>query len=262
MAQPASAVQAAPVTDQPVKQQDRDLHQQMASLMQQSDGGFMPQRRIQASPNHPFYLRHLPTGWDIATVDGKPCWLPTIKKHSLRPGVGLIRTIDEDEEPFDAYARAFERARQKGWTYLSPAEVIPAKFLPENVPAGSYMRTVPCKERFSSSKGTYYLEAWQVPDAVLPDEGQTFTFHDEPYNRWRKWLVESGQIKPPAPRILQRLRKRAAQHVANAEVLDIDKEIRDKRVAERQAFLDAMEQAEVPGEAEPEPAKAKKKGSK
>lgn len=203
--------------------------------------------RIRIQPNFPFLLRHHPAAWEVATegLDG-PTWLPQLCQHVLRPGVNGVRTLNENEEPHRAYEDSVSNGMKQGFTYLDPAEALPADMLPAGAVSGGYLREIPCRDLRTTAIGSRYVEAWAVPEPALPDEIQTFKFDRASYNRWRLMLVMTGVIKPPQDRVKRRLRQRMQGHLDRVKVLNLPKELREERIGIEQANVDVHAEAVAP----------------
>lgn len=199
---------------------------------------------LQIRPNQPFFLRHHPKAWRVSTTLKTPLVLPDVTKHVIAPGVNGIRTRGKNEPVEAMYQMALMDQISKGWTYLDPAAPIPAGCLPEGVPPGSYIREMASQGLIDRTVGIHYVEAWQVPIQTLPDDKQRFWFDTAKYERWLRFLVESGQIAPMIPGILSGMTKRVRDHVERVETMNLNPAVAEKWMNFRQTILDNYEAAE------------------
>lgn len=219
----------------------------MAAMMQSSDFAAKASRAgvLDIEPNAPFFLRHHPNAWRVSTTLDKPMVLPDVTMMIISPGVNGCRTVGKNEQPDMAYRQAIMNAQLKHWTYLDPMAPIPANCLPDGVPAGSYIREIACQGIVSRRTGKYYLEAWSVPIATLPDQAQRFKFDTAKYELWLKFLVESGQVAPMIEGIKETMVERVRAHVERAEGLNLNPDVRKKWLARKEKILAAYQSAEV-----------------
>ncbi|MEO0605447.1 MAG: hypothetical protein AAF211_28710, partial [Myxococcota bacterium] len=178
----------------------------LARLMRGSTLGAVGGRtELPVRPNAPFFLRHHPRAWQVSRTLPEATWLPEVTKHVLSPGVNGVRTLGEHDEPKDAYEASVYHAEKKlGFVYLSPLDVVPDDCLPEGVPGGlGYIRELDCRDPISRIVGVHHVEAWQVPVETLIGEEQQWRWDRESYERWLAWLVRSGVVAPPTPRVLE-----------------------------------------------------------
>ena len=203
-------------------------------------------------PNQPFFLRHHPKAWRVSTELGTAMALPDVTKFVIAPGVNGVRTRSKNDPPEASYRTAMMEATMKGWTFLDPAAPIPEGCLPDGVPAGSYIREMACQGLIDRTVGLYYAEAWDVPIQTLPDDPQRFQFDTAKYERWLRFLVESGQIAPMIPGILSGMTKRARDHVERAEGLNLSEKVAKKWIGFREKILANYEAAEPAKRLSPE----------
>lgn len=217
----------------------------LAHLMRGSSlGAVGASVELPIAPNAPFFLRHHPRAWQVSATLDEPTWLPEVTKHVLAPGVNGVRTLGEHDEPKDAYEQSVFASTRLGWVYLSPLEPIPDDCLPAGVPRGlGYLRELDCRDPISRMTGTHHIEAWQVPIETLPGEEQQWRWDRESYERWLAYLVRSGQIAPPMPRVLAPLIERQRGRVERARTLNLEKDLRDERVARKREILARYESA-------------------
>lgn len=198
---------------------------------------------LQINPNQPFFLRHHPNAWRVSTTLAVPLLLPDVTKHVIAPGVNGIRTRGKHEPPEATYRSAIMDQTMKHWTYLDPAAPIPANCLPDGVPAGSYIREMGCQGLIVRAIGKYYAEAWQVPIQTLPNAKQRFRFDSHKYERWLRFLVESGQIAPALDGILEAKRSQVRDHRDRVETMNLNEAIAKKWLGVRQVILDNYDAA-------------------
>jgi hypothetical protein len=206
--------------------------------------------RLALAPNEQFFLRHHPGQWDAESVGlTEVTWLPDISKLVLLPGAHLVRTRKKGDTPNETFRNALNVDGNKGWVHLDPNDAIPADYLPAGVPAGGYLRSLPCKDPRSSAEGVRYVEAWDVPRAPVPGQPQKFKYDRGAYNRWRLWLVTSGKIKPPTEDVLGEMQAAKAGRPARVASLPIPDDLRRIRVEAAEAVLQDMAGAVTPGPA-------------
>ena len=220
----------------------------LVSLMQAVDPSRSATvKRLAFAPNEEFFLRHHPAQWEPES-DGlaEATWLPDISRLTLTPGAHLVRTRKRHEDPSETYKHAMNVDGNKGWVHLDPNAVIPADCLPAGIPAGGYLRAIPCKDPRSSAEGVRYVEAWDVPRAPVPGRPQKSTHNRAAYNRWRLWLVTSGQIKPPTDDVLAEMQATKAGRPARIGSVPRPEDLRKTLVAQAQAEVDMMASAVIP----------------
>ena len=212
----------------------------LAGLMRSSTFAAAADRSnlLQVRPNQAFFLRHHLNAWRVSTTLATPLLLPDVTKMVIAPGVNGIRTRRKNEQPEATYIDAVMKAQRKSWTFLNPADPIPAECLPEGVPPGSYIREMDCQGLIVRTVGIYYAEAWEVPIATLPDKKQRFRFDTPKYERWLRFLVESGQIQPPIDGILAALQDQVQDHADRVETMNLNESVRTKWMKFRQAIAD------------------------
>lgn len=204
---------------------------------------------LAASPNHRFFLRHHPSAWRVSSRLEKPTWIPDIAKHILAPGVNGVRTIRKGETAEASYRNSVRDAMDKGWSYLDAGAPIPAEYLPPGVPVGGYIRELECADPLTRRRGTYYLEAWQIPVESLPDERQRFEYDLSAHERYAAWLVLSGQLRPVLPQVIERLISSAGARLERAQQLRAHGKATAEFVALREEWLTIHESAELPSSA-------------
>ena len=174
------------------------------------------QDRYLVSPGHTWVYAHNPMNWEIGEVDGKPAALPVLTTIRLQPGMSLVKTQREGDEP-TAYLRpAFQELLARGLKVISPDAPVPAKCapaLPGSIKVRGYIAEVPARDPATSILGTHYAERWNVPIFTPPKAPQRFRFDRAAYNRWRAHLIESGQVDAPDASVLELLEQTAdSQH--------------------------------------------------
>lgn len=210
------------------------------------DGPSTP-RGLVINPNVPFFLRHHPSAWEVASEGLKsPMFLPQITRFWLLPGANGVRTVGDGEAPVEAYRMAMQEAVAKGWVFLDPSEPIDASMRPKGTPASGYLVAAECRQPGTNARGTYHDEVWNRPLSSVPGERAGFSFDRASYNRWRAHLVATGVIEPPAEQTMDALRRRYQAHVARIEVLPIPDDVRKRRVADAEAIAKLFNAAGVP----------------
>jgi hypothetical protein len=207
-------------------------------------------KAIRSPPNYPFLYRVHPSAWTVESegLDG-PTLLPEIGKHLLIPGCNGVRTLSDNEKttPERAYEDAVAAAQGKGWTYIALDTITDAKHLPPGVPAGPFLREIPCRHPQTGIAGSRWVEAWSVPVATLPDDEQAFQFDRASYNRWRLSLVESGKIPAPNAVVVSRLKARIdGQHARIQSRVATDPHVKEANLAKAKAASDAVAVAAAP----------------
>lgn len=175
--------------------------------------------RVQkVAPNSPFFLRHARGNWQVSTTFKKPMILPELGIFVLRPGVNGVRTRSSGQDDDMTYRAALvKEVNDHGWQFLDPSVPIPPHCLPKTPsgkdwPVGGYIRAVDCVHPITESRGTRYLEAWSKP--VAGDDGSTaYEWDLESYEKYLLWLVESGQIAEPEQSHLDKIQRRASNHL-------------------------------------------------
>jgi len=218
-----------------------------AGLMRSADFASQssPLNLLACDPNQPFFLRHHPKAWRISTTLKLTLVLPDVTKHIIAPGVNGMRTRRKNEAPEMQYRTAVMNATMKGWTYLDPAALIPQECLPDGVPPGSYIREMACQGLINRTIGKHYAEAWEIPIRTLPDDPQSFQWDQEKYERWLKFLVESGQIESPLPGIWKGLTERVRGHFERAQSLNLQPNVAKRYLKYRGDILANYEAATV-----------------
>lgn len=148
---------------------------------------------ITAKPGWPFLLRAHPGEWEVATEGlDAPTALPVIMRQTLRVGCDGIRTIKKHEQPSEAYSKAVDDARRRGFVYL-PMIVTDPEHLPPGVSPGRVQCKIKCKHP-KKGAGVHYADVWDVPQRTAPGKAQRFRRDMGAFNRWRVWLVTSGVV--------------------------------------------------------------------
>lgn len=223
--------------------------------------------RLPIRRNDRFFYAHTPEEWEPehvkGTVDGVALdgvfWLPGMARRVIATGAALIRTRQNLEPVEAAYQHAQDVSRRAGWVWLDPNRALPPECLPPGVPAGGYWRTMPCVDPATRQTGDYHFEVWKLPAETLPGRHQRFDFHRESYNRWRAWLVLTGQVKPPLDYLLESIKARMADRIERARTLPLPDNALDRKVKEAEARAMIFVDAEIPARAAAAPAK---RGSK
>lgn len=209
------------------------------------------------APNPQFFLRHHPRGWEIGVVKGEvegvkldgTYWLPQLSLFTILPGASGCRTRGRHEAAEQVYLRAVMSERERGWTFIDPSTPIPAACLPTGIPAGGYLRELPCVDPKTGVRGVFHVEAWNVPHEVAPGEPHRLAFDHATYNLWRAWLVLTGQVTTPGRAVIEDIARRLQGRVERAELLDLPEEIRQRRVTAARTQLEATTTAKPPARA-------------
>jgi hypothetical protein len=194
----------------------------MAGMLRSPRQSIAASHTLAMAPTAPFLLKHHWAAWEVASEGledvGGTCWLPVLKKHVIRPGINHVHTLKTGQAPDEAYRDGMDVDRRDGWAFVEQHD-LDASHRPAGVPAGPYIREADVRDPRSGQAGVAYLEAWQVPLPTLPgdEEGQRFRFDRGSYNRWRLWLVESGQIRPPQPHIIAKITARYTARVPSTQ---------------------------------------------
>lgn len=206
-------------------------------------------RCIQEPPSGgvaPQLLRHHPSNWEIGDVDGVVYWLPEICVHPVFPGAAGIRTRGPQDPVEASWEDAKHREEKKGWVYIDCDQPVPDHALPAGMPRGSLpVRQYEVRDPATGATGVRWEEAWKIPMPSLPDERQVWKFDRPAYNRWRLWLVETGQVAPPLEHVIRRRLANLADRVARVPT-HVSDDVRKRMLEPRQAVAKAAEQAKVP----------------
>lgn len=174
-----------------------------------------PARPI-ARLNSPFVLRHHPSSFELAKLDGKDIILPEINQLILAAGVGRVGTARGNAQGGAHLTAAFVASDQDGHVRLDPNEPIPANCLPPGVKAGGYLRSFKCQSK-TGARGRHWIQVWQVlEEESVAGEDATFRWDLEAYNRWRVWLLATGRLQRPSERILRRFSTAARDRLERA----------------------------------------------
>jgi hypothetical protein len=228
---------------------------ELADMLGDPDlGDLQGETRIRKRPNKRFFLRHFPTDWIFAEVDGSPVVLPDLAPHVLLPGTNGVRTRDREEDDSASYRDAVDAAQKEGWTYIPWSHVItdPAH-LPSGVAPGKYIRTIACRDGLTKAEGTFYVEAWNVPVPTPRGQDQLFRFDRTSYHRWLASIVRSapgandGLIDPPMQSVLEQLRRRYADRVGRIKARpNPDPQDRAQKVKAAEVLATRADLAEAP----------------
>ena len=170
---------------------------------------------LRIAPNYSFKMRHHAAAWRVSATLEVPTWIPVIGHLTIAPGCDGIHTIKESDRPEKVWEDAVAKTTKLGWSYFGQNDPIPAEYLPPGVPEGGYLRRLPCWDP-QAGRGTYYLEAWRIPVASLPNEDQQFTYAMGAHERWCEWLVATGQVAEILPQVVKRRIATARNRVERA----------------------------------------------
>ena len=217
-------------------------------------------------PSYPFLLRHYVGNWSPETegLDGETVLLPEIVPHIIRAGAGLVRTVNKNEGPADAYRAAVREAKDLDWHYLDHEMVIedPAH-LPKGVAPGAYIRGLPAFNSRTNAALTWYYTPWEVPVQTPKNLQQRWRFDHASYNRWRLALVVEGLIPEPMDSVLDELRARYGKRVSRVKgTNNPDREHKQGLIAAAEAVASVVTSARIPHKGEAiKPAAPAKKGA-
>lgn len=214
----------------------------MASLIQdaqQSAHSSAPALPVAA--NVPFFLMHWGQEWqpEDAGLD-ETTWLPLFARHLILPGCNLNRTLARGEPPEAAYDMAVLKNTRRGATYLLPE-------LHRLANGRKYLREAPCMNPRTGRRGTYWLEAWEIPRSVVPGKRLKFDYDRAGWNLYRRRMVHLGIIRAPSTATLSDLKKRRHAALARARSLrGLEGAEYKRRKSEAQKVVDYYEGAAVP----------------
>ena len=201
---------------------------------------------LQCDPNNDWYYMHAPgNNWRPSVHLEKTCWIPMLIRHVLAPGVNGVRTLRRGEEPQSAYKASVAKFRDEGYVHLDPSIDVPPEYLPEGVPAGGYVRTMPSRGQRSGRAGAYYFEAWDVPQRTNRNDEQKFVYDHPKHEAWCAWLVTSGQIVPPDEYTTSRIVAKSTRQLEHVEALEAAGTVSASSVKKREDALRIHEDAEV-----------------
>lgn len=228
----------------------------MAGLLRAPRTALAEEQVLGMPPGAPFLLKHHWSAWEVASegLDG-PQWLPKLKKHVIRPGINHVHTLKRGQASHEAYQDGVEIESRAGWTFIQQ-HPLDEDHRPAGVPEGPYVREVDVRDPRTGTTGQAYLEAWQVPLPTLPGDeaGQRFRFDRASYNRWRFWLVESGQIAKPPDHVTKRIATTYDDRVAATQTKQWPTtDMAATMTAKAKAIADLHAKAEVPDAPDPEP---------
>lgn len=196
--------------------------------------------RLRAAPNEPFLLFTDPlkvSCWEVVSIEDKGVLVPVLARMVLAPGINGIHVLRQGEtRPERAYEDEVIRRKSRGQIVLDAAEAIPEACLPAGVPAGGYLRELPCE--LMGRSGTYHVEAWQIPLPTGEGERQRFRWDRGAYDRWRAWLVETGRVPTPAPHILTALQAAAQDRLEGIESRAMNPDAKTRKLAEARQRAD------------------------
>jgi hypothetical protein len=206
----------------------------MASLLAPRRDPIRSGARLRCQPNSPFLLWVDPlksSSWEVVEIDGKPVPVPVLAQMTLAAGVNGVKILRQGEtKPERAYEDEVIRRTGRGQSVLDPAREIPADCLPAGVAPGGYLREAPCE--LLGKSGVFNLEAWQIPLPTAEGERQRWQWDRVTMNRWRAWLVASGQVPAPAPHILTHLAAQLGERVEQIQSRSMNEDVKAKKVKE------------------------------
>lgn len=138
--------------------------------------------------NEPFLFVHMPTHWELVTVDGEPMWLPRVGQQPLARGANGIEGDAKHRDP-SVYAAKFKR---KGGTVIEPDDQ-------RLGPYQNYVLEVECQER-DGSVGTFHHTEFEELNVI---GGRTIPKHNaEAYQAFQLHLLTAGIVKPMSEVVL------------------------------------------------------------
>lgn len=203
---------------------------------------------VRKVPNYQFWYVHEPAaGWEVGKIGDKSYILPVLGILSMTPGVNLVHTRQKGADLNTVWSDAVAAARSRGQSVLSPAEPIPAEFLPEAFAGQSvgFLVSYPCKSVQGGEPGSFYCSIWESPKPGLPGTETRMVMDHERFNKWRLFLLKSGKVGPLTDEAIEALDRSATARIGRvASRTNLTSEIRAEMLkgpeAKRAAFLDAQ----------------------
>lgn len=204
---------------------------------------------IPVPPDWPFHLRWRPGEWVLEQIDKEWWILPGIQRRVWMPGVCGVHTPRKGESPDAFYRDAMRSDQDRGLVFIDPMRPIPGELLPSGAKEGGYLRSAPARNPLSGIEGRKHHTPWE--DVRAPEnEGEQATLvtvDQGLWRRYRRWLVESGQLPAPTERdkvkIIEDKRHRLREFQGRAVP---DPETKAIGVESRRATLAAAEKAKLP----------------
>lgn len=214
-------------------------------------GGLAPRRVLTYPPTKPKKLGFYEDrggSWEALEVDGIPLWLPVLTPFILTEGVNGVgsRALNEPEQ--NRMRRHREIIEAERVIILDHQVEVPAELLPPYASPGGYLRDWPLE----NGKRHYHC-VWDEPRPPTADGTFLPLHHRELYNRWRCWLVTSGQIPTPSTQVLEVARATVRSYAAGVNTKagdEPDAARRDQRTGRQGRRLAITERAVVPGSPE------------
>ena len=232
---------AVPTTAAPTTSPKANL----AALMAPRETPLHSGARLRAVPNDPFFLVHDPlkvSCWEVVKVGDKAVVVPVLNRMVLAAGINGIRILRQGESrPERAYEEEVIRRKTRGQIVLDASSAIPTECLPAGVPAGGYLREMPCE--MMGRSGTYHVEAWQIPLPTGEGERQRFAWDRPSYNLWRAWLVATERIPAPAAHVLAALQTSAQDRLEGIEARTMQPDAKERKLREARERADLADAA-------------------
>jgi hypothetical protein len=214
-------------------------------------GGLAPRRVLTYPPTKPKKLGFYEDrggSWEAVEVDGIPLWLPVLTPFILTEGVNGVGTRALNEPEQNRMRRHREIIEAERVIILDHQVEVPTELLPAYASPGGYLRDWD----LGGNKRHYHC-VWDEPRPPTADGTFLPLHHRELYNRWRCWLVTSGQIPTPSMQVLEVARATVRAYAAGVNTKagdEPDAARRDQRTGRQGRRLDITERAVVPGSPE------------
>ena len=211
--------------------------------------------------NPPFFLVHFrdaPQSWEVVDIDDVPTRVPCVAPWRAVPGVLGMRTLSAEEQrntPKKAFEATDRLLSDRNVLVIDTDADVPADLLPAGVGPGAVIRKHDVR-----GGGFHHTLFCDVPRSAISGRQFQAKHHRDEWNKFRAYLVTSGQIPAPSEQVIEdgisAANSRAAQlRSAAKKVPDADE--RAEMHAQAKAHIDRATNAVLPGEA-PKPTKAKR----
>lgn len=139
---------------------------------------------IQAS--HRWVFAHHPLSWEVADIDGRPRWIPRLRRLTIMPGANGVDKRGDDREYLFTLT-------QNGWTVIE-----------NGGPAGVYADEVIARN------GTAWLDRWCTPHEYAPGRVKIRRTDEQraEFQAWCADLVDVGALPEPDPVLLEEVCER------------------------------------------------------
>lgn len=205
------------------------------------------QGRLLLEPRPRFFLWFTLAAWEVVSEGlSGPRLLPVLVCQPVVPGANGIRTRAKNEAEEASWVGGIKEWADKGRQLLDPNRVIPASCLPPGVPEGPYIREIPCAHPRYKTPGSYFCEAWDVPNPPTPGMPQSFKRDRGAYNRWRASLVDEKVVPGPPDAVVQNMLRNADRAINRTRISNAPADVRDERVKDAKAKKASIEAAAKP----------------